>query len=364
MINSLRQTIRDRRIQILKVLYLFLARRGRMARPLERVLFLRRDGIGDAVIFLPSFKALEAKEPGCRIDLINFKTSDEVLMAEPEVSVIRKPFSHFLNCVSRRIQYDHIVVFSGGREIHFLRYLLKSRNISFVSNTSIQPRERFHSFYRRLIEQCFGRLSTDDAPPHLTLTGSEQKRGREILDLENKEQRPIVAVVAGSMLAWKDYPKWEAVIELMTTRPVLCSSRICILGGPPAANIASQICLRNPQAEDLTDLSLRDSMAVASLVDLVVCADSGFMHVAVALDRPVLALFGATDPTILLHDASLCGTKVLSLQLDCSPCYQPGSSFVCTNRKVNGCMQIPARDVVAGIAEILAREQRCMGDAA
>gem|GEM_PF-5088456 len=310
-------------------------------------------------MFLPAFKALKAYKPECEIDLINFKTTDEVLMAEPEVCVIRKPWAHFLKCVFHRMKYDHIVVFSGGYEIRVLRYFMRKRSISLLSNTSIHPQESFYHFYRRLIEECFGQLDADDAPPLLTLTESEQQRGGKILDLGNRKQRPIVVLTVGALATWKAYSEWDAVIELMTEHPILRSTRICILGGPPAANIASRLCLRHPQAEDLTNLSLRDAMAVANCVDLVVCADSGFMHVAMALGRPVLALFGATDSTILLHEASLQRTEILSLKLECAPCYQPGRNFVCTNQNLYECMKIPPMDIVQRITEILERNQIC-----
>lgn len=85
---------------------------------------------------------------------------------------------------------------------------------------------------------------------------------------------------------------------------------------PLGAHIAGRV------GEGCTDLtgrtSLADAIDLLSLTDAVVSNDSGLMHVAAALGRPLVAVYGATDPVVNppLHP----GARVLWRGLDCSPC--------------------------------------------
>ncbi len=66
--------------------------------------------------------------------------------------------------------------------------------------------------------------------------------------------------------------------------------------------------------------SLEDAVDLLSLATLVISNDSGLMHVAAALDRPLIALFGSSDP----HHTPPMGarSRVLSLGLPCAPCFK------------------------------------------
>lgn len=66
--------------------------------------------------------------------------------------------------------------------------------------------------------------------------------------------------------------------------------------------------------------SLPQAVDLMSFASLVIANDSGLMHIAAALQKPLIAVYGSTDPG---HTPPLSENhKVARLGLDCSPCFK------------------------------------------
>jgi heptosyltransferase-2 len=66
---------------------------------------------------------------------------------------------------------------------------------------------------------------------------------------------------------------------------------------------------------------LAEAMALIGSLDLFITNDSGLMHVAAALDVPLIAIFGSTNPVTTGPWGSR--SRVVRTDVPCSPCLKP-----------------------------------------
>jgi heptosyltransferase-2 len=93
----------------------------------------------------------------------------------------------------------------------------------------------------------------------------------------------------------------------------------------------------------VVDLSARtrlgEAMALIERCDAFVTNDSGLMHVAAALNTPLVAIFASTNPVATGPYSET--SRVVRAPVDCSPCLKP----VCPLPQM-GCMQAITVDMV------------------
>jgi heptosyltransferase-2 len=184
---------------------------------------------------------------------------------------IRSNVITYLAGARRRIGYD----FGGGA--HLLTDVLPSGS---------QNEHKLSDWLALL--RPLGVESRDGFSPSLTVTDEEKKLARRRMGAQGfSTERPIVGVHPGasqSVRHW-DARKYSAVIDRLVDE-----QNVQVLVFEAKEGDTAEIAPRNSVPRIHSDL--RQFMALVTQCDLLLCSDSGPMHIANALGVPVTALFG------------------------------------------------------------------------
>jgi heptosyltransferase-2 len=294
--------------------------------------------IGDAVLSQPMLVRLKEADPQGAIDVLGPPWVLAVYRRMPQVAATRElPFGHGeLRLAERRRfakalpPYDRAVI---------LPNTLKSALIPWHAGIPVRTGWRGEMRYGLindlraldeaalpLIAERYAALALPPgAPlarpvPEPRLTVDESARAaavaRHALDLS----RPVVAFAPGA--EYGPAKRWPARHFAVLARTLAARGyAIWLFGSAKDAAVTAEIQgLADGACVDLAGkTTLDEAIDLLSLAARVVSNDSGLMHVAAALERPMAALFGSSSPA---HTPPLSArARVISLQLECSPCF-------------------------------------------
>jgi heptosyltransferase-2 len=131
---------------------------------------------------------------------------------------------------------------------------------------------------------------------------------------------PLVAICPGA--EYGPAKRWPVENFIAVAKHLIAkrNAGIVLLGAPGDMAIADEFIKQVPGAENrVGKTSLAEFMAALASSRLVLCNDSGAMHVASALGVPTVVVFGSTEPQ--LTGPLGVGARVLRHHVPCSPCF-------------------------------------------
>jgi heptosyltransferase-2 len=145
--------------------------------------------------------------------------------------------------------------------------------------------------------------------------GLELLRGHGLLG-----GRPLIALCPGSINSRaKRWPaeRYAALADMFIEAS---QAEVLLIGSQEELDVSLEVSrqMRN-QALLLTGKTdLSQAAAVLSLVDLLVTNDTGSAHIAAALERPILVIFGPTNPLTTMPFST--AAELVRHPPDCAPC--------------------------------------------
>ncbi len=178
----------------------------------------------------------------------------------------------------------------------------------------VPGKDRFHQARLYLeFAACCGVESWDNTFPALQIDVDRQTR--EVLDVDRKD-----LLVVAPCAAYGPAKQWpvERFREVVAWWCKEVGPAVAV-GTRKEAETAAQVVDGIDKARNLAgETSMRELIYVLSQARCVVANDSGAMHLAAAVDRDGVAIFGSTDP---LATGPIGGRWiVLQDRLECAPC--------------------------------------------
>lgn len=299
------------------------------------------------------YKALASRQPGIAIDVLAPAWSAGVLGRMPEVAeVLASPFGHgqFDWAGRRRLaadlrsrNYDRAIVLPNSWKSALVPFLAGiPRRTGYLG----EFRYGLLNDVRRLNKMAIPRLvdrycalaqppgEVDGACPAPRLRVDGQAQASALRRLGLALDRPVLALCPGAEFG--PAKRWPEVHYAAVARDRLEAGWQVWLFGSAKDHAITQV-VQGLSGGRCVDLAGRTTLEEA--VDLLACArcvvtnDSGLMHLAAAVEVPVIAVYGSTDPG---YTPPLSGqARVLRLDLRCSPCFKrkcPLGHLDCLNK--------------------------------
>lgn len=307
-----------------------------------RTLVISPNWIGDAVMAQPLLRRLKELAPGRPIDVLAPTWVAPVWRAMAEVdTVIEAPFKHGALQWKERKAFAKMLRARGYADSYVLPNTLKFALIPWLAG--IPKRVGYKG------EMRYGLVNVmhhdDKAAPRPMAQFYQALADAPVRDLPRPGRlpEPVMAVAAGeaeAAIARLQLPagvfvafapgaefgpakRWPSTYFAELAKTILANrpDAQILLGSPKDRAVCDEITAIVPQAHNLAgSTSLSEAIALISRAAAVVTNDSGLMHIGAALGRPVVAIYGPTDPRHTPPLSQL--AQILWLHIECSPCQQ------------------------------------------
>ena len=101
------------------------------------------------------------------------------------------------------------------------------------------------------------------------------------------------------------------------------------------------------------DTDIREVVAIIDKADLMITIDSGPMHIASAVQTPIVALFGPTQEEVYGPYSLTEKHRIIRGNAGCAPCYKTREFVDCENRIADCMLSIKEEDVLKAAMELL-----------
>ncbi|OGT54197.1 MAG: lipopolysaccharide heptosyltransferase II [Gammaproteobacteria bacterium RIFCSPHIGHO2_12_FULL_42_10] len=309
---------------------------------MTKILVIGPSWVGDTVMSQCLFKLLKQRDPTVIIDVLAPAWTFTLLSCMPCVTeTIEMPLTHgefkwrtryVIGQKLRDRGYDQAIVLPNSFKSAWVPYFA-----NIPKRTGWRGEYRYgllndmryldKTRYPLMIEQmmALGLPANEPLPKPYLMPQFQVSPASQKAALEKHQplwrRRPVLGICAGAEFGpSKRWP--EEYYATLANQMFETGWDIWLFGSPKDRPVTDRImALTDNRCENLSGrLQLFETIDLLSLTQGVVTNDSGLLHVACALKKPVVAIYGSTSPAFTppLSDEAI----VLQTKLGCQPCFK------------------------------------------
>ncbi len=342
---------------------------------MKKILIVGPAWVGDMVMAQSLFMCLKKEDPEAVIDVLAPAWSKALLARMPQVRrALRLDIDHGELGLRKRLALGRELRSEGYDQAIVLPNSFKSALIPLFARIPLRTgwrgeargwvlndcrkldKEKFPLMVQRFVALAYG------TPPPWLLAGqvpvprlrADATDRRDVLEKFGLHMdKPVLVLCPGAEYGpAKQWPEAQyAAVAAHYLQPQ-CGYQVWLLGSARDRDVAERIVsqLRESARAGCRNLcgetSLSDAIDLLAAASAVVSNDSGLMHIAAALDRPLVVVYGSTSAAFTPPLSAR--ARTLSLQLDCSPCF----ARECPLGHLNCLKQLPPSMAIGAIAEL------------
>lgn len=323
---------------------------------LRRILIIRLSSLGDILLTTPLIRTIKNRFPKIEIDFLLKSEYQDVLKNNPHLNKIFLYSNNYNNAVVEEIEnsnnpkYDLIIDLQNNIRSRRITSKLKIRTVRFKKYT-------FRKFI--LVQTKINLMKNLPLIPERyakTIGIDLDKSGVEIFSDKIPSDKisglnKIVGICPGAKHFTKRYPI-EYQIQLCK-QLVENNFNVVLFGGKIDEGICSEISSKVPEVINLQNNDdILQTVSDMKMCDIIICNDSGLMHVASSLDKKLIAIFGSTVKEFGFMPYNCSNSIIVENEnLGCRPCSHIGRRS-CPKTHFNCMKKIKPEDIIKLIQEI------------
>jgi heptosyltransferase-2 len=312
-----------------------------------KILVRATNWVGDAIMALPALRAVRKRFPDAEIAILALPNVAELYRDQQICDSLivydrRGAHSAFsgrerLATELRAQKFDVALLLQNAFDAAWLawragipqrigyardaRSLLLTKSVAVPKSGEIPPHEKF--YYLELLRRA-GWLELLPDESFIALDVPEQDRRRAAEFLFASGARPYaIRIAVGAGASYGSAKCWppDRFADTLNRFQRQIDADVILFGTAAETSVSAAIAsgMRRPPIDLTGKTAMADLPALLSQCHLFVGNDSGAMHVAAAVNLPVVAVFGPTDPLGTAPVTPRC--TIVQQKPYCSPCF-------------------------------------------